>query len=256
MNELLAWSLGQARKQTLSLVEDLTKEQMCLQSATGENPPAWILGHLLLGNIYLLLTVGVLVGSNVFVFSTISTTNSSNIKSPQIITRQEWNAKAPVGQGKEHQISFITIHHTATLQKKEVSIEKKMQNLQSFSQSESRLATGKLKPVWFDIPYHYYIAVDGKIAEGREMKFVGDTNTEYDPTGHALIVLEGNFETEEVADKQIKSLQEMVIWLADKYKVSADKIKGHNDYAKTACPGKNLKNLFPSLREMVGKIKE
>lgn len=54
MNELLVWSLEQARKQTFLLVEDLHEEQMCLQSAAGENPPAWILGHLLLGDIYLL----------------------------------------------------------------------------------------------------------------------------------------------------------------------------------------------------------
>jgi len=54
VNELLIWSLESARKQTFSLVEDLREEQMCLQSAAGENPPAWILGHLLLGDTYLL----------------------------------------------------------------------------------------------------------------------------------------------------------------------------------------------------------
>lgn len=54
MNELLIWSLEKARQQTLSLVEDLREEQMCLQSAAGENHPAWILGHLLLGDVYLL----------------------------------------------------------------------------------------------------------------------------------------------------------------------------------------------------------
>ncbi len=54
MNELLIWSLKQARKQTLALVEDLREEQIYLQSAAGENPPAWILGHLLLGDTYLL----------------------------------------------------------------------------------------------------------------------------------------------------------------------------------------------------------
>lgn len=54
MNELLAWSLESARKQTLSLVEDLRDEQMHLRSAAGENPPVWILGHLLLGDTYLL----------------------------------------------------------------------------------------------------------------------------------------------------------------------------------------------------------
>lgn len=54
MNELLAWSLEQARKQTFALVEDLREEQMFLQSSADENPPAWILGHLLLGDTYLL----------------------------------------------------------------------------------------------------------------------------------------------------------------------------------------------------------
>ena len=54
MNKLLIWSLENARRQTLSLVEDLRDEQMCRQSAAMENPPAWILGHLLLGDTYLL----------------------------------------------------------------------------------------------------------------------------------------------------------------------------------------------------------
>ena len=54
MHDLLIWSLEQARRQTLALVEDLRDEQMRMQSAAGENPPAWILGHLLLGDAYLL----------------------------------------------------------------------------------------------------------------------------------------------------------------------------------------------------------
>ena len=54
MSDLLIWSLENARRQTLNLVEDLRDEQMCLQSAARENPPAWILGHLLLGDKYLL----------------------------------------------------------------------------------------------------------------------------------------------------------------------------------------------------------
>ena len=54
MSDLLVWSLEKARRQTLSLVEDLLEEQMCRQTSAGENHPAWILGHLLLGDIYLL----------------------------------------------------------------------------------------------------------------------------------------------------------------------------------------------------------
>lgn len=173
---------------------------------------------------------------------------------PKIISRKKWKAKDPIGKVQGHTIRSITIHHTATLQNEKLAIEKKMQNLQNFSQNESRLASGKLKPVWFDVPYHYYIASDGKIAEGREIKFVGDTNTEYDPKGHALIVLEGNFETEQPTSKQQESLQKLAVWLALKWKVSASEIKAHNDYAATACPGENLKKLLPTFRQKIGEI--
>ncbi|MEK7725080.1 MAG: DinB family protein [Acidobacteriota bacterium] len=54
MKDLLIWSLEKARKQTLALVENLPENQMCNQSVAGENHPIWILGHLLLGDTYLL----------------------------------------------------------------------------------------------------------------------------------------------------------------------------------------------------------
>ena len=170
---------------------------------------------------------------------------------PSIVSRKDWKAKPPVGKGKEHNIVFITIHHTATTQKPDVTLEKKMQNLQAFSQRDDKLASGKFKPAWFDVPYHYYIAVDGRIAEGRELKYVGDTNTEYDPTGHALVVVEGSFNTEEPTKAQIDSLKKMTAWLANKYKVPSAAIKGHDDYAKTGCPGQKLKELLPNLRSLV-----
>jgi N-acetyl-anhydromuramyl-L-alanine amidase AmpD len=172
-------------------------------------------------------------------------------KSPTIISRSEWKANKPIGEGKKHKVEFITIHHTATKQRTDLSIETKLRNLQAFSQRDDKLASGKLKPAWFDVPYHYYIAVDGKIAEGREIEFAGDTNTEYDPTGHALIVLEGSFGTDEPNAAQIESLKAMVKWLAKKYKVSGEKIKGHRDYAETGCPGANIEELYPELRKLV-----
>ena len=54
MSHLLVWGLRQARHQTLALVDDLAEEQICLQSVPGEHHPAWVLGHILLGDVYLL----------------------------------------------------------------------------------------------------------------------------------------------------------------------------------------------------------
>lgn len=170
---------------------------------------------------------------------------------PAVISRVEWKAKPTRGDGKGHTINCITIHHTGMPMKPNFPIEKKLQNLQSYSQSEATMANGKTKPAWLDVPYHFYISIDGKIAEGRPITIVSDTNTEYDPTRHATIVVEGNFENEDPTEDQMAALHSLVAWLAAEYKVPADRIKAHNDYAKTICPGVNLKKLMPEIRERI-----
>lgn len=158
----------------------------------------------------------------------------------EIISRKEWQAKMPIFDMKEHIPGFITIHHTATFQKPEIKIEDKMKALQKFSQSESKLADGTPKIAWADVPYHFYIADNGKIAEGRDINYAGDTNTSYDPEAHILIVLEGNFEKEEVTAQQKKSLWKLIKALQNKYSIPSEEIGGHKDYVKTACPGTHL----------------
>jgi hypothetical protein len=59
MSDQLTWALDRARVLTLSLVADVPVEQMHLQSAPGERHPAWLLGHLLLADTYLLFLLGV-----------------------------------------------------------------------------------------------------------------------------------------------------------------------------------------------------
>ena len=172
---------------------------------------------------------------------------------PNIVSRQAWGAKDPVGEMKRHTPSHVTVHHTASLQKRRASLEEKMRSLQAFSQSAGTLAGGKRKPVWPDVPYHFYISVDGRIAEARDINFVGDTNTDYDPTGHVLIVLEGNFEKEQASAHQLRALKELSLWLAVTWKIPASEIKGHRDYASTACPGKNLENELPRLRKSLAE---
>ena len=49
---------------------------------------------------------------------------------------------------------------------------------------------------------------------------------------------------------------ELVAWLSANYEIPVSKIKGHNDYASTACPGINLKKLLPTLRQNLPKARE
>ena len=59
MNEYLAWALDRAREHTLALVVDVPEERMNRQTVAGERHPAWLLGHLVLADTYLLFLLGV-----------------------------------------------------------------------------------------------------------------------------------------------------------------------------------------------------
>ena len=72
------------------------------------------------------------------------------------------------------------------------------------------------------------------------LEFVGDTATEYDPTGHALITVMGNYEIQEINEAQLAAVVDLASWLCYEYSIPPWLIKGHRDYAATACPGANL----------------
>jgi hypothetical protein len=174
---------------------------------------------------------------------------------PAMISRADWGAKPALLSAKPHEVKFVTIHHTGTPSNKGVTLERKLQNLQAWSQREDKLASGRSKPAWPDIPYHFYIAIDGRIGEAREVRFAGDTNTEYDPTGHLLIVVEGNFENERPTPEQLDSLRRMTLWAAKEYGVPPERVAGHGDYARTDCPGLALLMEVRKLRERVRRMR-
>ncbi|MBO6537074.1 MAG: N-acetylmuramoyl-L-alanine amidase [Balneolaceae bacterium] len=165
---------------------------------------------------------------SVFLFL-ISTTQT--VAQDWLIERSEWGSTDSLVESNRHTIEYITIHHGGEIFEDEKNVYTYLKNLQSWSRS----ARG-----WMDVPYHYIIDRQGRIFEGRPLDYRGDTNTAYDPTGHALIVLLGNFEEQEVREKQKESLKTVTEYLAKWKSVPASKIKTHKDYAETLCPGKKL----------------
>ncbi len=148
-----------------------------------------------------------------------------------IITREMWGWKPETGTHPTHTISFITIHHGGEDFPPDKDPVEYLRHLQEWSRQEKK---------WMDIPYHYMIDLKGNIYETRPIEYPGDTNTEYDPTGHALICVMGNYENQIVSSGQLQSLIRLTAYLAARYHVPVEKIRGHKDYAETLCPGKDL----------------
>lgn len=167
------------------------------------------------------------------------------------VARADWGAQPPVLPMKPHVPVRITIHHTGVSQDPGRTVESKLKGLQLFSQRDDSLASGRKKPAWPDVPYHYYISVDGAVAEGREWRFVGDSNTPYDPTGHLLIVVEGNFERDTLSSAQRNTLDILVPSQARRFRIPAAALGAHRDYAQTSCPGRSLYSELPRLRSLI-----
>ncbi|SFB72819.1 peptidoglycan recognition protein family protein [Massilia yuzhufengensis] len=139
---------------------------------------------------------------------------------------------ADATKARRHTITQITLHHQGEAFKPGTDPQAYLRRLQTWS----RTTKG-----WLDIPYHYVIDLDGRVYEARNIDFAGDTNTEYDPSGHALIEVVGNFEEVEPNQQQLDAVVNVMALLAAKYKVSLDDIKSHRDHSdKTVCPGANL----------------
>lgn len=174
-----------------------------------------------------------------------------NAYAPALITREQWQARPPLAGLKPQQPSAIILHHTATRQNPRASLETKLRNLQSFSQKPSRMSANYVKPAWPDVPYHYYIDVAGRIGEGRDVHFAGDTNTNYNPSGHIQVVIEGEFDRETPTPAQLDAVRDLLVWLSLGWSIPVERISTHKDHASTSCPGRNFLAALPRLRASV-----
>lgn len=178
---------------------------------------------------------------------------ASPVTAFELVTRSDWGAKEPLFRLISHAPERITIHHTAVRKKPGRTVAEKLRSLQEFSQSTAKLADGRTKKAWADVPYHFYIGVSGQIGEGREVGCVGDTNTNYDPTGHIAVVVEGNFEAEELNVAQRDALAELLVMMSVRYDIPTTKIGHHKMHASTLCPGTNLANELPAIIRSIGE---
>ncbi|SIR34363.1 peptidoglycan recognition protein family protein [Pontibacter lucknowensis] len=167
------------------------------------------------------------------------------------LSREEWGANAPVLPMRPHKLTRLTIHHTGVPQLFDRSLTDKLRNLQKFSQEDSPLADGRMKPAWADVPYHLYVDVHGAVGEARDLNYAGDSNTSYDPAGHLLVVVEGNFEKEAITEAQLKTLEKLVPALTKRFGIPADSLGAHKDFAETSCPGTGLYGELPRFRQLV-----
>jgi len=148
-----------------------------------------------------------------------------------VILRADWGWQPLPKDTIEQPINKITIHHGGIFFSPDSDAAAYVRHLQWWSRTKKH---------WIDIPYHFMIDFQGNIYEARPINYPGDTNTAYNPYGHALICLIGNFEEQKVTPAQLTSLVRLSAFLTDYFHVPLQDIRGHRDYTETLCPGADL----------------
>ncbi|MDR9364212.1 MAG: family 10 glycosylhydrolase [Balneolaceae bacterium] len=132
-----------------------------------------------------------------------------------------------------HAINKITLHHSGSAEPLDPEDDpvQILNNLFEWGAEDRN---------WWDLPYHYLIDLSGNIYEGRDANYAGETNTTYDPRGHLLISVMGNYNQQEPTEAQIDAIAQMMAHAIQQYGLSVDDIYGHGDWAETSCPGDHL----------------
>lgn len=158
-------------------------------------------------------------------------TTAAAVASGVMLCRESWGAKPALPGGVNHTLSRMTLHHTGAVLGDNRNAPARLRQHQHLHQVDNG---------WIDIAYHVSVDRNGNIYELRSPKLVGDTATEYDPTGHFLVLCEGNFDEETVTDAQLHGAALAFAWSAQQFNIPTSTLKGHRDFAATECPGTNL----------------
>lgn len=149
-----------------------------------------------------------------------------------LLCRDAWGARPARPGGRPHTITRMTIHHTAVVLGDNRNSPERLRQHQRYHQDDHG---------WIDIAYHMSVDRNGNIYELRRTDIAGDTATDYDTTGHFLVVCEGDFDQEQVTEAQLQGAALAFAWAAQTFGITSATLASHQEVtATTACPGANL----------------
>ena len=151
---------------------------------------------------------------------------------PVMMCRDSWGARPALPGGRPHTITRMTIHHSAVALPDNRGIVARLQQHQRYHQDDKG---------WVDIAYHAAVDRNGNIFALRDTAIAGDTATDYDTTGHFLVLCEGDFDTEAVTEAQLDGAALVCAWATRQFGIGVNTLASHKEVTPmTECPGSNL----------------
>src|ERR1700759_2025332 len=145
--------------------------------------------------------------------------------SPLLLCRDAWGARPARPGGQRHTITRMTLHHEAVVLGDNRNAPERLRKDQRYHQDQHG---------WIDIAYHVGVDRNGNLYELRSTEIAGDTATDYDTTGHFLVLCEGDFDQEAVSEPQLHGTALAFAWAAQNFRIASTTLAGHPDLAPTS----------------------
>ncbi len=173
-----------------------------------------------------------------------------------IMSRLGWRAAPRVGDNESSDPYLVTVHHTQGHRPmNEAQAAAAVKSVQRYHMvGRGREGKDNLD----DIGYHFLIAGDGRVVEGRRAEYLG-AHAGGANVGNIGVAMMGDFNKVKPTDAQIESLTRLVTFLSLKYKkdpAAKGFLEPHNHYTNTDCPGKHMMSILDSLRRKIDKENE
>ncbi|MDP3541301.1 MAG: peptidoglycan recognition family protein [Elusimicrobiota bacterium] len=173
-----------------------------------------------------------------------------------IMSRMGWRAAPRRGSNSSHSLYRVTVHHTQGRQPmNEAETASAVKNIQHYHMV-GRAREGK--EAFDDIGYHFLIAGDGRVVEGRRAEYIG-AHAGSSNEGNIGAAMMGDFNKVQPTAAQLESLTRLVTYLSIKYKKDPGQkgfLEAHNHYNNTDCPGRHLMSRLEALRRVIDQENE
>lgn len=169
--------------------------------------------------------------------------------SPGVIPRSEWTPYGVIAERTRPMtgIGRITVHHEGEAfygSAERSTIARRLANI--------RAGHIRRRPEPFaDIGYHYIIDPAGRVWEGRPLRFQG-AHVEKNNEQNMGIMLMGNFDAQRPTAAQLSSLEGFLVDQMRRYRLPANRVYTHQEFNRTACPGRNLQQWMLAMRSPAG----
>jgi len=182
-------------------------------------------------------------------------------KPKRFVSAAQWGSRPdPIDDDRRHAPRRVMLHHAGVLWTTDRDPVQFIRNMQTWGKRRPEIEKPPRNTYWPDLPYHFLIAPDGTIYEGRSLEYEPETNTKYELAGYLGVELMGNFEAQRPSREQVESAVRLVAWLVWKYDLPSEAITTHAQVAKgqTSCPGRDFARYFekksPHFKQWVEQV--